>query len=270
MKWSDEDEELHEMRISLPAEPYFAKDNLVYMKDSKGKATIQGFGRAPDEGAAECAARLNSTLRGHQVKKQHWIAALALRPPKLYEVKLHDKDFGLRHWGTTNEKNQMVGLIASIKNIHNAPPAAHLFIGPNGCGKTHAAWAAAMSYTEAGHHAKVAKLADIIRWLREAWDRHDDKGKAAGGEDGRIERLRSLDFLAIDEVTISVLTDSVKTHLYDVVDSRIENEKTTVLTSHEDLSDLSMAVGPALMSRVFGSGRVWQFPSGDYRLLYKS
>lgn len=142
-----------------------------------------------------------------------------------------------------------------------APLPFVAFLGRPGTGKTLLAWAIAADLTQVfGHTAKVVRLAALVRDIRGAWN-----NKTGPSEDERLAKYLTPDYLAIDEVSRHAFYgQQIHQHLYDVINSRLEDEKITVLTSNESEAGLEEILGPALMSRLRLGGIV-DFGDEDFR-----
>lgn len=135
------------------------------------------------------------------------------------------------------------------------------FVGRYGTGKTRMGYAIARALVEAlDGTARVAKLKDIVLDIRGAWAVKQD-----GEEQRRIRRWLAPDLLVIDEVTEDGFAGDPRQVLYDVVNGRYEQERATILTSHEEEGTLGRILGPALMDRIAETGGVVHFGDESYR-----
>lgn len=181
--------------------------------------------------------------------------------PKLYRnVSLGTFEF---HGSTDQREKQGRVLQLGRRYVGSWPEvdAVVVFRGAPGTGKGHVMWSIAKYLaTECRVSARVCKLPDVVRDLREAWRNEDGPS-----EHLRLAKYRAPDFLAIDEVSRHAFYGEPRQHLYDLVDHRVERGKPTILTTNEDRAGLAELLGPALVSRAAGSG-IWEFGTGDWRL----
>jgi DNA replication protein DnaC len=145
------------------------------------------------------------------------------------------------------------------------PPPFVAFIGRPGNGKTMLCWAIATELaSRGGHSCRVVRLSAMIRDLRANWGSGTKTGPS---DEQRLARYIGLDFLAIDEVSRDAFYGTLRQHLLDVVNARIDERRPTVITSNESIEDLEALLGPALMSRLSLGGVVMFGEDEDYRQL---
>lgn len=140
-------------------------------------------------------------------------------------------------------------------------PAIVVLQGGPGTGKGFVLWAIAQAIAGThGDKARVVKLPDVIRDLRDAWH-----GAGNSSELARIAAYRAPMFLGIDEVSRHAFYGQPQQHLYDLIDHREEQLRPTILTTNETSAGLAELLGPALLSRCMGWGSIWDFGVADYR-----
>jgi DNA replication protein DnaC len=145
------------------------------------------------------------------------------------------------------------------------PPPFVAFIGRPGNGKTMLCWAIATELaTKGGHSCRVVRLSALIRDLRANWG---STKKSGPSDEQRLKRYIELDYLAIDEVSRDAFYGTLRQHLLDVINARIDERRPTVITSNESLEDLEALLGPALMSRLSLGGVVHFGDDEDFRQL---
>lgn len=167
------------------------------------------------------------------------------------------------HGETSDRNRQSRLLIMARRYLAEWPnvPDVVVFRGGPGSGKGHLAWS--IVKTLVGSYdvqARVVKLGDTIRDLREAW-------RSEGGlsEAQRLERYRKPNLLVVDEVSRHAFYGEPHRHLYDLIDHRLEWCRPTILTTNEEPAAFADLLGPALTSRVASTG-LWEFGELDYRL----
>lgn len=146
-------------------------------------------------------------------------------------------------------------------NLWPSIHAVQAWVGGPGTGKNHLLYAIARELVvEHLVSARVVNLSDLVRELRLGW--RDTTGPS---ESLVLDRYRAFGWLAIDEVSLHAFRGEPKQHLYDVINHRLEQKRPTILTSNETPAALLDLLGPALVSRINGSGGVVDFGDADYR-----
>jgi len=106
-----------------------------------------------------------------------------------------------------------------------------LLIGDTGKGKTTAAW---MLLQKLSH--VDCKMIQAVR--DPEFSREYSKRLGNGSADAWIDRLCRVDILFIDDLGKAAITPRYKEQLYDVIDSRINNRKPTIVTSQYNRTKL--------------------------------
>ena len=118
--------------------------------------------------------------------------------------------------------------------------------GDVGTGKTTLAMLVSKTAIETGHSAAIYSLPRLLARIRRTYD-----GEA--GELSYLEffrRLTSVDLLHIDDLGAEKRSDWVLEQLYAIVDERYVTNRTMVVTTNLDLSDLEDQIGPRTVSRL--------------------
>lgn len=126
--------------------------------------------------------------------------------------------------------------LAAAKSYIDSWPVAHglMFVGPVGTGKTHLA---VMIQNEiiARHKVKslMVSVPDLMDDLRQLGDEYG----------GRINALKTVDLLVLDDLGAQKNTEWVTERLYVVINARYADMLPTVITSNSLLSELSTIPG---------------------------
>lgn len=204
--------------------------------------------------AAAAAARREKCLAELDVPPEfNWATLETIRPD----------------WGSEAQRARVARALQVARQIvlehrhgMNALPFV-VFHGRPGNGKSLLTWAIAKAFASDGRSARVVRLADMVRDLRENWG-----GQRSGPSDkARLHRYRSPEFLGIDEVSKHAFFGKPHQHLLDVVNHRIDHHRPTVITSNDHMDQLEDLLGAPLMSRLALGGRLHFGDAEDHRQL---
>lgn len=118
--------------------------------------------------------------------------------------------------------------------------------GSTGTGKTTLAMAVSSAAAKAGRSVAIYSLPQLLARIRRTYD-------AAVGEDSYIaffERLASVDLLHIDDLGAEKRTDWVLEQLYAIVDERYGAERSMLVTTNLEETDLEEQIGARTVSRL--------------------
>ena len=118
-----------------------------------------------------------------------------------------------------------------------------LFYGACGTGKTHLASAILCALIDRVK-SKYYKAAEIFTAVRRTYGYQSDRS-----EDEVIEYFASIDLLVIDEVGVQKGSDAERRILFSILDTRLSNEKPTLLLTNLKKDDLKTLLGERLFDR---------------------
>lgn len=137
-----------------------------------------------------------------------------------------------------------------------------VLIGSCGTGKTHLACAIArgLAYTGAGK-ARYETVVGAVRSIKQTYSRDSDITESEA-----IEHLVSYDLLILDEVGVQFGSDTEKLILYEIINSRYNEMKSTILISNLDLKAFTEFLGERVIDRMRESnGLFLVFEGESYR-----
>jgi len=212
-----------------------------------------------------CQRQLDENVAQRELEEQRAQGAQrnleVLEVPPLY-AEAEIANF-MPHGGTDNEKRISKIAAGAARYVQRWPnvPGIAVFMGDNGTGKTHLAWAIAKDVVRMhGNTTKVVVLPDLIRELREGWSH-----PAADPESYVLERYRDPALLVVDEVSRHAYYGEPTQHLYHLINHRMNWLRPTILTTNETIEGLAESLGSALMSRITGEKAIWDFGNVDHR-----
>jgi DNA replication protein DnaC len=161
-------------------------------------------------------------------------------------------------WG-----GQTFGVTVQRQALHQAlqdalayaeQPTSWLYLcGPCGAGKSHLAAAIANELAAAGYAVTYASVPDLLRFIR--------TGIGDGAADARLDALRCVEVLMLDDIGAEYLTAWAAEQLFILVNARYLADRATILTSNDRPEALPERVG----SRIAEVARLIWLPISDYR-----
>lgn len=136
-----------------------------------------------------------------------------------------------------------------------------VMVGAPGTGKTHLACAIAKAVIEK-HQASAlfATVSEMLRAIKETY-RHDSERT----ERDVIRKLTDADLLVVDELGVQIGSDHEKLLLFEVLNSRYQELRPTILISNLSAEDLEEFLGHRIMDRYRECGVVLAFDWESYR-----
>lgn len=118
--------------------------------------------------------------------------------------------------------------------------------GKPGTGKTHLAASLALSLVDSGAWVQYVTCMGLIRMVRETW------GKDAERTERQVVKLlgQQIDLLLIDEVGVQYGTESEQHILFEILDKRYAEMRSTVLITNQDKASFSALIGERVADRL--------------------
>jgi DNA replication protein DnaC len=116
--------------------------------------------------------------------------------------------------------------------------------GGVGTGKTALAMIVSKAAIDAGRSVAVYSCPRLLSVIRESID--------SGGVLAFLDRLAAVDLLHIDDLGAEHRTEWVLEQLYTIINTRYEDERSTVITSNLEPGELAQQLGERIVSRLEG------------------
>lgn len=135
------------------------------------------------------------------------------------------------------------------KDIVDGKVAKNTFmIGGVGTGKTHLASSIVHELID-NKTVCMIRLIELMRKLKDTWRRDSDMT-----EQKVIDHYGSLDLLIIDEVGIQFGSDAERMFMFDIINTRYDNLKPTVMISNLNLENIKLTLGEQVIDRLREDG----------------
>jgi DNA replication protein DnaC len=120
-----------------------------------------------------------------------------------------------------------------------------VFLGTPGTGKTRLGCGVVTALVKAGYLARYATVSQIIRTIRDTWNR-----ESPAREEEILQDLRSLHLLVLDEVGVQFGTDAELAQLTELIDLRYQDVRPTLVISNCDTKGLVKYLGERAVDRL--------------------
>lgn len=139
-----------------------------------------------------------------------------------------------------------------------------LLYGPPGLGKTHLSVAIAKTAISKGYDVIYSPLHSILSKLEAA---KFTRGNEEYGD--MITTMLDCDLLVLDDLGTEFTSPFVVSVLYDIINTRIVNQRPTILNTNLEISEIEGRYTPRIYSRLIGCYTAMPFRGNDIRLVSK-
>lgn len=150
---------------------------------------------------------------------------------------------------TPEQASALADVQTYFKDIGNGGNGNLIMSGNVGTGKTMLASAGINQLLTQGRRCKIAKLGDIVRQVKDSWQRQGGKT-----ETDIIREYVGLDFLVIDEVGQQRGTETETLLVFEIIDGRYQAMLPTMLISNLDRRGITDAIGERAFDRLRQDG----------------
>ncbi len=138
-----------------------------------------------------------------------------------------------------------------------------LFTGDPGLGKTHLSASIARVVSEAGHSVVYDTAAHVFERFEARKFSRDETDDAE--ED--VRRVLCCDLLILDDLGTEMTTSFVQSALYEIINTRLMKQRSTVISTNLNPLQLGERYGGAVLSRIRGEYEILPFFGEDIRTL---
>ena len=166
---------------------------------------------------------------------------------------------------------ETMGMVFSVCRDYAEDFAPHapnlLFQGGTGLGKTYLS--ACIARVVAGKGFSVCY--DTAASALELYEKAKFARDSAEGEQAalRIRRMESCDLMILDDLGTEMLTQMSQSALYTLVNNRLVNERTSIISTNLSNEDLARRYSPQIASRILGEFKHFPFVGEDIRRMRK-
>ena len=215
----------------------------------------------PDRGRAfpcDCTAQLQHERRRQQLREHSGLRALSRMTFESFEFREGDVP--------EDHSKNLFDVWDAVRSYAEKPwPQGWLLLyGTFGCGKTHLA-AAAVNHRIAvlERPALFVVVPDFLDYLRSTFN----PASFSGGDD-YFQRVKVVEFLALDDLGSEHSTPWVNETLFQLVNYRYNNELPTIFTSNAGVEAVEDRIRSRMLDNSFTER--WAVQAPDYRLTAQS
>jgi DNA replication protein DnaC len=139
-----------------------------------------------------------------------------------------------------------------------APEGWLVFMGVNGCGKTHLAAAIANHVLQEGKAVKFVVVPDLLDHLRSTFS-----PQSPVSYDHLFEEVKNAPLLILDDLGKQTTTPWAEEKLYQIINHRYNHQLPTVFTTNCSLDEIDSPISSRLADPKIGV--VWNINAPDYR-----
>ena len=139
-----------------------------------------------------------------------------------------------------------------------------LLTGEPGLGKTHLSASIARAVSESGFSVVYDTAAHVFSRFETQKFSRGDEGDDAGDD---VSRYLKCDLLILDDLGTEMTTSFTQSALYDLVNTRLMAQRSTVISTNLNPSELAGRYGDAIYSRIRGEYEILPFYGEDIRKL---
>lgn len=172
---------------------------------------------------------------------------------------------GQRRSAREHMEERVYNSCAEYAHSFGRKPANLLLFGAPGLGKTHLSAAIAREVSEQGRSVVYDTAAHVFeRFEQQKFGRED--GETVSSD---VERVLTCDLLILDDLGTEMTTAFVQSALYQIVNTRLMEKKSTIISTNLSPEKLAQRYSPQIASRIEGEYQLLPFVGEDIRKLKK-
>lgn len=172
-------------------------------------------------------------------------------------------NFSLDYYKNKNYMESVVSMLRRFSENFNAKDdLSLLLVGATGLGKTHLSTAIAKTVIERGYDVAYVTSIKMMNDFEDKRFHRNDKEDVAD-----TSRYYDAQLLIIDDFGTEVQNQFTVSCMYDVINNRINNGRSTIINTNLSRNELEKKYGERIASRLFGEYSAIRFEGNDIRYL---
>lgn len=147
-----------------------------------------------------------------------------------------------------------------VESVTDESGASVIFTGRPGTGKTHLACAAAQETIRMFRSAAFITVSGALRKIKDTYRRDSEISESEA-----LDSFLLPDLLILDEVGAQTGSEHEKTLMFEIINERYQNCRSTILISNLTIQEISQFLGDRVIDRFRESGAVIAFNWESYR-----
>lgn len=157
-----------------------------------------------------------------------------------------------------NMQKMLAGIVEKTHLI-GEEPVNMLFYGESGLGKTFLCSCIAKEVMDRGKTVLYMTAMQLFEVLGDYYNRRV-------GDSERVDMLKNTDLLIIDDVGTETINSFTNSELFNIVNSRLIGEKSTVISTNLKPKELKTVYSERFVSRIIGHYNMYRFFGKDIRI----
>jgi len=200
-----------------------------------------------------------SRIEGERKRREqhkNWLLQMASIPPRFADR--HLNNFRV---GNDGQRKALAISQAYVDGFSRESGQSLILCGSVGAGKTHLAVGIVQGLMEKGVVCVFASVIGAIRSIKDTYRRDSEISERQA-----LEKLIEPDLLVLDEVGVQFGSEAEKMILFEIINGRYENMKSTIVISNLAIGALDDFLGERVVDRMReGGGKVVIFDWDSYR-----
>lgn len=136
-----------------------------------------------------------------------------------------------------------------------------LFFGATGLGKTHLSLAIANKVISKGYYVIYGSISRILAKIE------NEYFSKSVNESVTLKTVLECDLLILDDLGTEFTTQFIVSTIYDIINTRILNNKPTIINTNLNMNQLQDKYSPRIVSRISGCYKLFYFLGEDIRIM---
>ena len=205
---------------------------------------------------SQCKCKV-SLMKSYELNKIQNVSPLSLSSFDTFDLNLYSKEKknGISTYEVMKDNyNECLSFVDHFPKTNNL-----LLMGKTGIGKTHLALSIANRLLNEGYEVIYCSCSNILQVI--------DSERSANKYSPTLNSIKRCDLLILDDLGSEYINSYYNAILYDIINSRLSENKATIITSNiDDASKIQARYGDKITSRIIGCFKILPCLGDDLRL----